>query len=223
MHKIVRFLGQKKFSAFRIIIVTVAVFLAFFAFVQAGIAIFAHDYTEVPAYITDVSSRARIRKFGPQSTYTYTVHYEFDGQEYTSSQMSGDKPPSDISRAWVSDDNEEVTIYSPYSMNMTVIIMLSVSVILFIIWGVLYKRAAFSDKLPSDIAVGVAIGSFSVTVVAAIFIAITAYCIKEISTKRVSLFVNSSLCVFSVLAFVISLSVGILAIKDTRYLDRIGT
>ena len=148
MNKIVRLCGQKELSRLRAGVLAVAFGCLLLGIVQFELAYFAHDYMEVPAYITDVSGEKHLHRSGSRTEYTYTVHYFFNGNEYSARQISGDRPDRDISTAWVAEDNSDVTIYSPHSMDVTALVLMLLGIPAFALWAVLYKRA--EPKKASD-------------------------------------------------------------------------
>ena len=221
MNKIVRFLGQKKESRARATVLACAFGFLLMGIIQFEFAHFALDYTEVPAYITDVSGRKRLQRFGSTTEYTYTVHYFYNGNEYSMQQRSGDRPGRDISTAWVAEDNSDVTIYSPHSMDVTAMIILLLGFALFALWVVLYKRAELTNYSNMKIASDVAIVSFIIVAGSAFSVVVLIYCYFNLSSNAANKLMHLTLLLFSGLLFMSSLIIGSIALMEYKKYNKI--
>ena len=78
------------------------------AIVQLHGAIASKDYEKVPGYISDVTYETVYRRRGPVREYTYTVHWFYEGEEYTKKFVALDKPDEDLSYVRINEDNTDI-------------------------------------------------------------------------------------------------------------------
>ena len=100
-----------------LIVLGFALFMLFIGVLNYQGAQYSKNFKCVPGYITDVKSTRRYVSKHFRTEYSCVIHYTFtDGKMYYTKQDGlVDKPNENLSKVWVSRDNEEVHMFSPKS------------------------------------------------------------------------------------------------------------
>ena len=68
-----------------------------------------NSYIEVPAYITDVEEYSERHLNSNTTSYRYTVHYIYDGEEYESEEKSDFSPDTNLSYVYMNPDTLDIS------------------------------------------------------------------------------------------------------------------
>jgi len=96
------------------------------------------DYVSAPAYVTDVSSRQQYRKSGVRTLYSFTVHWEYEGQEYQKKYTDLLDPHSGLDEVHIAPDNSDMTLGSSEGSIQGAIMTLLFCAVAFVVWTILF-------------------------------------------------------------------------------------
>ena len=96
------------------------------------------DYVSAPAYVTDVSSRQQYRKSGVRTLYSFTVHWEYEGQEYQKKYTDSLDPHSGLDEVHIAPDNSDITLGSSEGSTQGAIMTLLFCAVAFVVWTILF-------------------------------------------------------------------------------------
>lgn len=137
-----------------LIVLGFALFMLFIGVLNYQGAQYSKNFKCVPGYITDVKSTRRYVSKHFRTEYSCVIHYTFtDGKMYYTKQDGlVDKPNENLSKVWVSRDNEEVHMFSPksslsssmYNFMLAGLLFL-ISIPLFILHKKKYPRLSYDE------------------------------------------------------------------------------
>ena len=123
----------------RMLLVLACVFLLL-AGMQIQEATASKDYIEVPGYIDDISSRVVLTHRGFRHKYTYTVHWTYEGDEYSKRIKTFSPPEENLSHVRISEDNTDLSTGTLEDQHYGSLICFIISATAFFGWIALYKK-----------------------------------------------------------------------------------
>ncbi len=99
------------------------------------------DYISAPAYITDMSSRKEFRKSGIRTLYSFTVHWEYEGEEYQKRYKDVLDPHRDLKEVHIAPDNSDMTLGSREGSIQGAFLTFATCAAAFVIWIILFFRS----------------------------------------------------------------------------------
>ena len=132
---------------------------------QMGSAIYKKEYIAVPGYISDIwLYESKTGRSGVKNTYEYTIHWNYEGKEYTKKEYSLNSVPNDnISEVWIKEDNSDATIYSPGEQKRQTYIFGLISAVAFVVWIIMYlkaENAKYNEEVALDVLIASVLGAF---------------------------------------------------------------
>ena len=115
------------------------------------------DYVSAPAYVTDVSSRQQYRKSGVRTLYSFTVHWEYEGQEYQKKYTDLLDPHSGLDEVHIAPDNSDMTLGSSEGSIQGAIMTLLFCAVAFVVWTILFiisKNKCYEVKENCHLGIG---------------------------------------------------------------------
>ncbi|MBE5858653.1 MAG: hypothetical protein E7301_00795 [Butyrivibrio sp.] len=186
-----------------------------------GSAIYSKDFIAVPGYISDIQlSDTTITKKGVRNTYQYTIHWNYEGKEYTKKEYSlNSTPDENISEVWINKDNSDAIIYSPNELSSQVYIFGLISVIAFVVWLFMYLKAE-TVKYDEEIALNVLIAGVLGIVLSLVAVAITAIAYNEKKDGNAyQVYTSTVMLVTSIIFLIVCLILTIMAKVETKRLS----
>ena len=221
MFNIVKIVGCKKSNTFRQILFVFSLGMLVLHLLQIGPAINSKDYIAVPGYISDMQiSDSTVTKKGVRNTYQYTIHWYYEGEEYTKTQYSG-SPVENVSEVWIDKDNSDVMIYSPDELSGQASMLAYISAALFVIWLIMYlktENVEYNEDIADNVLVAGAFGTF----LSLIFVLLTAISYKYYHEEGRSIndqYTGTAMLLISVISLVVCVILTILAAVETKKLS----
>jgi len=218
---IVKIIGCKKSNTLRQIIFVCFLIMLECQIMQMGSAIYSKDFIAVPGYISDIQlSDTTITKKGVRNTYQYTIHWNYEGKEYTKKEYSlNSTPDENISEVWINKDNSDAIIYSPNELSSQVYIFGLISVIAFVVWLFMYLKAE-TVKYDEEIALNVLIAGVLGIVLSLVAVAITAIAYNEKKDGNAyQVYTSTVMLVTSIIFLIVCLILTIMAKVETKRLS----
>lgn len=133
----------------RMCLIIAALFLSF-AINDFHTSEIVKDYISVPGYITDVESFTTYRRLRQVTEYKYTVHWLYDGEEYTKKITAIEEPDRNLSTVRINADNTDMTMGNSKDIRKGAFGSLTFSIMLFIVWLFFYKMDKKRHNISRD-------------------------------------------------------------------------
>jgi len=166
-----------------------------------------NDYISVPGYLTDVESFTTYRRLRQVTEYKYTVHWLYDGEEYTKRITAIEKPDLDLSTVRINADNTDMTMGNSKDIRISAFGSLAVSILLFIVWLFFYKMDKKRHNISRDEWSSIYYTSLVSSVVMLIGVIYSSVIVFKVEGKTMQSSMTTLLLV-SVFAFVLSVIIN---------------
>jgi len=165
------------------------------------------DYISVPGYLTDVESFTTYRRLRQVTEYKYTVHWLYDGEEYTKRITAIEKPDLHLSTVRINADNTDMTMGNSKDIRISAFGSLAVSILLFIVWLFFYKMDKKRHNISRDEWSSIYYTSLVSSVVMLIGVIYSSVIVFKVEGKTMQSSMTTLLLV-SVFAFVLSVIIN---------------
>lgn len=129
---------HKDYHSIRFLCIMIFSVFMLLTIMQISAAKDLEEYISAPAYVTDISSRKEYRKSGTRTLYSFTVHWEYEGEEYQKKYVDVFDPDLGLDEVHIAPDNSDMTLGSSEGSIQGAIMTLLFCAVAFVVWTILF-------------------------------------------------------------------------------------